>query len=98
MGCCPRRRSQLGVRSTRPRRSEVQLNINRETAHMNVRSISIMIVATAIFAVSEAADSVKAEPAKDSGATATLTGVVKLEGTAPKAAPISMTKEPTCAK
>jgi plastocyanin len=65
---------------------------------MNVRSISIMIVATAIFAVSEAVDSVKAEPAKDSSATATLTGVVKLEGTAPKPAPISMTKEPTCAK
>ncbi len=65
---------------------------------MNVRCISITIVATAIFAVSEAADSVKTQPGKGSSATVTLTGIVKLEGTAPKPTPISMAKEPTCAK
>jgi len=37
-------------------------------------------------------------PATDSASTATVSGVVKFEGKAPAAAPISMAADPTCAK
>src|SRR5260370_38178801 len=65
---------------------------------MKLRRFWIINVATAILAISEAADSLKTQPGKESSATATLIGVVRLEGTPPKATPITMAKEPSCAK
>jgi len=65
---------------------------------MYVEYFSRMIVAAAILTISEAADSVKTQPGKESNATASLTGIVKLEGTPPNPTPISMAKEPSCAK
>src|SRR5260370_15724205 len=66
---------------------------------MKLRSFLVITVATAILAISEAADSVvQTQPGKESSATATLIRVVMLEGTPPKATPITMAKEPTCAK
>src|SRR5260370_18803045 len=65
---------------------------------MKLRRFWIINVATAILAISEAADSLKTQPGKESSATATVTGVVRLEGTPPKATPIRMAKEPSCAK